>query len=209
MIESLIERFATSPRRWLIVTAATFVLALLTVLPQTDELLAARTEHAELREQKEDAAKTAATLPDYEFRVGELEQRLAELRDVEVDADRVAELRSWLVAAAREAGCQVRRIDLAGTTSRPWTVDDSPLNPSAKSPAKSDLTPFELQTLPVSLSVTGQALEIHNLLKTLDEDARVKFASTVELRPVGRKRTELQLDLSLKYFALAPTNRDS
>lgn len=207
MIETLTIRFVESPRRWLIVTGVTLVIALLTVLPQADELLAARAERAELEEHKDKATGTAGMLADFEARVVQTEAELAELRRVEVDDERVADLRSWLVQASREAGCQVRRIELGRPSRRPWLADDSPLATDAAAAKKKEKTPFELQTRPVTLSVTGATPEIRALLKTLDRDPRIKFASSMELRPEGRLRDDLQLDLSLRYFALAPAEK--
>ena len=41
------------------------------------------------------------------------------------------------------------------------------------------------------------------LLRTIDEDNQLKHTRTFDLKPVGRKSNELQLDLTLWFFALA------
>lgn len=203
MVEKLAERFAYSPHRWLIVTAVTLVIALATSLPQVDQLFAERSERAELEAQLAHAVKTAARLPEYERRMSEEQQKLQELRKRQVDEAGVTDLRSWLVNAARNAGCQIRKIDLASATRRPWLADDHPLDTPTKQDSKGKgLTPFVLETRSVSFSVTGTASEVFALLKAIDADQRLLHTHSVELRPVARNTDDLQLDLSLKYFAL-------
>lgn len=204
MIENLAEKLAENPRRWLIVTGVTFALALASVLPQVDHLLAERSERAELLEQLAQANETSQRLPLYEQKVAEKASELAELRDREIDDNEIAELRAWLVDAARQSGCRVRRIELSSPNDRPWNDDDHPLNPTdrAKSNAK---TPFRLQTRPVAFSVTGSNEEVLALLKTIDEDTRLKHARAFDLKPVGRNSNEIQLDLTFWFFALSPS----
>ncbi|MEN0109198.1 MAG: hypothetical protein AAF805_00600 [Planctomycetota bacterium] len=205
MIEELAERFRGSPHRWLIVTGVTLVAALTTVLPQVDQLLAERSELAELRAQLADAQQTAERLDEYESAVAERTERLEALRRREVDEAQLAELRSWLVSAAREAGCQVRRIDLSAPTSRPWGFDDHPLATPDKK-RKQPPTPFHLETRGVAFSVTGSTAELRALLKAIDADQRLKHANAVAMKPESRNQRSLQLDLNLWYFALVRPN---
>ncbi|MEQ8846338.1 hypothetical protein [Botrimarina sp.] len=145
----------------------------------------------------------AAKLPEYEGRLQEETQRLGQLRLRQVDEQSVTDLRSWLVNAARQAGCQVRRIDLANPASRPWLVDDHPLeNPSKQQAQEKGVSPFVLQTRAVTFSVTGSAPEVFALLKAIDSDARLMHTQSLDLRPTGRDASDLQLDLGLQYFAL-------
>lgn len=203
MSSSLVEQFFTSPHRWLIVTAVTFGIALVSVLPLVDQLLAERSERHALQEQLVQARQTAEELPLYEQRVAEKLAELDELREYEVDDEHLTELRSWLVNAARQAGCRVRRIDLAQPNRRSWTNDDNPLELAAKAEGKKQQkTPFDLQTRSVALSVTGSSAEVRSLLRTLDEDRRLKHAHAIGLKPESRNTNELQLDLTLWYFAL-------
>lgn len=209
MNETPIERVCNSPHRWLIVTGVTFLIALLTILPQADVLLAARTERADLEEHKDNAAKTAGTLPQYESQVLEQEAKLATLTKQEVDEEHITEFRRWLVEAARQAGCQVRRVNLANPTRRRWATKDSPLAEAKKRLPAKDASPFDLETRSVSLSITGTTPEIQALLRTLDGDPRIKHTNGITLRPSGRNRKQLQLDLDLWYFALAPAQKVS
>lgn len=207
MNETPLERVCNSPHRWLIVTGVTFLIALLTVLPQADVLLAARTERADLEKHREDALQTTGTLPQYESRVLEQEAQLATLTKQEVDEEHVTEFRRWLVEAARQAGCQVRRVNLANPIRRRWATNDSLLAEVKKKLPIKDASPFDLETRSLSLSVTGTTPEIQALLRTLDTDTRIKQTNGITLRPSGRNRKQLQLDLDLWYFALSPTQK--
>ncbi|TWT48867.1 hypothetical protein [Botrimarina hoheduenensis] len=202
MIRMLAEQFCTNRHRWLIVTAVTLGIALATILPQVDEYIAIRSERTSLEQHVLDASEAPRLVPDYESKAAEKEAQLTALRDREIDESQVAELRTWLVNVSREAGCTVRRIDLGSASNRPWSTDDSPLNEAATAPPKEKLTPFNLQTRSITLSVTGAPEEVRTLLKTIDTDSRLKQVQLLDLRPGSRSNAELQLDLSLRYFAL-------
>lgn len=203
MIRDLAEKLAASRQRWLIVTGVSFVLALATALPQVDYLIAARSEHDGLERELAMAQATAKRLPDYEKTVAEKSSELERLRQRSVGEEQLATLRSWLVNAARQSGCQVRRIDLSPASARPWTEKDSPVGPAPATATKDTSAPFQLQTRTVTFSVTGSSAEVLALLKTIDADNRLKHASSVDLKPTNRGSNELQLDLTLWYFALA------
>lgn len=205
MIRDLAERLAGSRRRWLIVTGVSFVTALATALPQVDHLIAARAEQESLERELGLALETAERLPRYEKTVAQKTTELERLRERTVGESQLATLRTWLVNAARQSGCQVRRIDLSPPASRPWTEQDSPVAPPPGAASKDAKTPFELQTRTVTFSVTGSTAEVVALLKALDADNRLKHASTVDLKPTNRGSRELQLELTLWYFALART----
>ena len=96
----------------------------------------------------------------------------------------------------------MRRIDLAAPSTRPWNKEDDPLHPPTGPAKKTGESHFQLQTRPVAFSVTGASNEVMALLKSIDADPRWKHANSVELRPVNNNSRELQLDLSLWYFAL-------
>ena len=203
MIDNPLQRLCENPKRWLIVTGVTFVIALLTVLPQVDEVLAARAERSELRDRMEEATRAAETLPSYEGRVRKVLAELRGLREREVREDQVSELRKWLVDAARESGCQVRRIHFAEPKRRQWRVGDHPLAEVKENDTRGQTTPFNLETRAVSLSVTGASHEVQALMRTLDRDERVKHAQMIDLRATGRGSSQLKLELSLIYFGLS------
>lgn len=202
MIEKLTEKLAQSKHRWIIVTAVTLLIALLSALPQVDLLLSERSERKRLQEELTQAEATATRVPSYEKKLSEKQEQLGGLRQLVVDESQLGALRTWLVEAARQSGCRVRRIDLAAPTSRPWSEKDNPLAPTPAGAAGSQKTVFQLQTRNVAFSVTGSSTEVFALLKAIDADTRLKHANTIELRPTNQGDHELQLDLTLWYFAL-------
>lgn len=202
MNENPLEKLCESRHRWLIVTAVTIVTGLVSLLPQVDQLLVERSERAELLEELAQAGETTQRLPVYEERVAEKMAELSALQRQGVDETRLAELRSWLVSAARQAGCQVRRIDFTSPSNRNWRENDNPIETPSKRDRKKSTTPFDLQTRPVNFSVTGSSVEVLALLRSIDEDKRLKHTQTLDLKPSNNDPRKLQLDLSLWYFAL-------
>lgn len=204
MIKRIAERFVANERRWLIVIVVTFVLALATWLPQVDLLLADRSERSAMEAQLAESQKTVSQLPLYEERRVEETEKLAAFRERQVDETTLADLRSWIVTTARQAGCQVRRIDIANPISRDWLADDGPLETPTKQQLKDkrSKTPFQLQTRSVALSITGTTVEVMSLLKALDTEDWLMHKQSVEIRPTAGESRVIQLDVNLRYFAL-------
>jgi hypothetical protein len=148
------------------------------------------------------AEATATRVPSFERKLSEKQEKLGGLRQLVVDESQLGALRTWLVEAARQSGCRVRRIDLAAPTSKPWSENDNPLASPSTGAADRQKTDFLLQTRTVAFSVTGSSTEVLALLKAIDADTRLKHANTIELRPTNQSDNELQLDLTLWYFAL-------
>lgn len=209
MNENPIEKVCASPHRWLFVAASTLVIALVSFLPQVDVYLNARSERSDLNEQLEVANQMAEQLPKYEELSEERKTELLRLKLHEVEPEQTAELRSWLVSSARQAGCQVRRIDFNKPSSTPWTKEIDVLKPDPKKVNNKNRTPFDLQKHPITLSVTGSPEELRSLLNSLDTDPRVKHTSALDLRPIGRDSQQVQLDLTLWYFALVKAEKVS
>ena len=202
MSDSIIEKVCTSPHRWLIVTGVTFVIALLTCLPLVDELLEARAERADLRAELDNADQAIKVLAELEQSVGILAQELSALKQKAVSKEQVPELRKWLMDAARQSGCNLRRVNFAATERRRWLKDDSPNAIPKTTTGLEPETPFDLETRNVSISVTGSQAEVKAILKILDEDQRIKHARAVELKPVGRGGRLMQLEITISYYAL-------
>ena len=207
MSDSTLEKLVAGRRGRLIVTGVTFVIALLTVLPLVDELLAARIERTDLRDQIESANEAVRNLPDYEARVREISAELDSLRDITVDEERVGELRSALVEASREAGCQVRRINFGEPTRSTWRIGQGIEPSEEKKPNPKDEPLFDLQHVVVTLSVSGSTIEVRELIRSLDEDPRIKQTTMIDMKPVGRTGKQIQLDLTIVYYALVEHQR--
>ncbi|MEM6330640.1 MAG: hypothetical protein AAF790_10370 [Planctomycetota bacterium] len=199
-MNEMIDRFCDSPRRWLIVTAVTFVVGLATVLPQVDQYLSLYAEEEEQREQLEEAVMTAGELPMFRKAAVETEQTLAVLEARTLPAENLAGFRSELVNLVRESGCQVRRIAAGNVQARAWREEDTPLAP-ADAKAGAD-TAFQLETRPVSLSISGGMNELRGLLTRIEKHKMMMHARSVDIRPAGRDSRSVQMELELWCFAL-------
>ncbi len=199
-LQELIDRFCDSPRRWLIVTGATFLVALATVLPQVDQYLSLRAEIEEQREQLAEAEQTATQLPHFRQTAKRTGAELGQLEDKTLPAQRVAAFRSQLVDLVRESGCQVRRIGVGNVRTRNWRENDHPLADSKANGGKK--TPFELETRPVSLSVTGGMNELRDLFARIEKHGMMMHAHSIDLRPTGRNSRVVQMEIELWCFAL-------
>lgn len=200
MITQLIDRFCESQRRWLIVTGVTFVVGLLTGLPQVDVLLTQRDEQKNLEEELVRASRSSSRLATFKERAATETAALEQLEQRTVDEQRLPEFRTALVDIVRESGCQMRRINVAAVRSRPWKQGDNPVTEVENRKAKS--TPFTLETRSVSLSVSGSTQSVRSLLTRVQDEQKIFHAKTMDLRPLGRNRRGVQMDLELWYFAL-------
>lgn len=199
MLNPLIDRFCDSRRRWLIVTGVTFVAGLLTVLPQVDQYFARCDEQQKLEETLVAARRAAEELPAVSVQAEAETETLAALEQRMVDKERLPVFRNSLVTLVRESGCQMRRINVGAAKSREWKHGDHPINEADK---RAKPTPFTLEMRPVNLSVTGSTIEVRDLLTRIEKEQMIFHAKTMDLRPTGRNRRGVQMDLELWYFAL-------
>jgi len=205
MIRQTIRSIGESRHRWLIVTAGTFVVGLVLVVPLVDVYCAERDEKKALLAEVEDAIQLSAQLEKYESRVDE---RVAELDALEMqatDEQEVPALRDQLVELARQTGCSLRRLNVGEPMSRPWYADDIPMDQrhDAKGKQKENQTNFDLQWSPISISVSGSVAELRNLLDRIDAENMLVYTKSFEIYPSGVSRKSLTLDMDLWYFTLA------
>ncbi|MEM9185561.1 MAG: hypothetical protein AAGB00_03605 [Planctomycetota bacterium] len=196
---AVVDRFCESRHRWLIVTGATFLASLVTILPQADQYLTLRADEDEKTEELDEARQTAQMLAGLRDRVVETTSELEALERRTLPEEAVSDFRNQLVEMVRESGCQVRRIGVGGVRVRQWRENDRPLaEPSEK--AGPD-TPFQLETRAVSLSVTGSMTEVRELLGKIESNGMMNHAKGLDLRPAGRGG-RVQMELELWCFAL-------
>jgi hypothetical protein len=202
MSDPLIRRFCESPRRWLIVAIVTALLAVAAVLPTVDLYLINRASRSDLTLRLQAARQTAEQLPDFEKRAAQLKEELRELEDRTVEEDNLARFRSQLVDAARESGCQIRRLEVGTATRRPWKERDQPL---AESPAAGRATPFFLERRNVVLAVDGTMPAIHDLLARLEKERTMSHPHRLMMQPANGTVETVTLEIELWLFALSRT----
>ncbi|TWT35499.1 hypothetical protein KOR34_03910 [Posidoniimonas corsicana] len=200
-MNSLVDQFCASKRRWLIVTAGTVLIALLTVLPLADEYRALCDDQEALRLELAESLRIEQDLPVFEERLREKLQELSQAEGRTVDEDAVSEFRSRLIAFARETGCRVRRISFGGARSRPWHEGDNVMDPDSVGPDPKR-TPFNVETRPVSLSVTGSTAAVKKLISRVHNDGVMQHVKFLELRSAGKNHQTVQLDIELWCYSL-------
>ena len=136
MIEKTLRSFCESRYRWLIVTAGTFVVGLVLVLPLVDVYSAERNEKAALLAELSSAHQVAENLDKYESRVAEKTAQLEKFEARTVSEESLPELRNKLMDLARETGCSLRRLNVETPTSRPWHQGDNPIETPGQAGAK-------------------------------------------------------------------------
>jgi hypothetical protein len=202
MNDSLIRKFCESHYRWPIVATATTLLALAAVLPQVDDYFDKRSSRNELADNLVRARQTANTLPQYEKRVAEVSGQLDALEVRTVDEQRLAQFRNRVMDVVRDAGCQVRQLDVGASTTRPWKQGDNPLETSAGTTTGGE-TPFALETRTMMLTVDGSMSAIHDLLARLEKEQTLSHSHRVQLQGASAEGETVTLELELWLFALS------
>jgi hypothetical protein len=203
MNDSLTRKFCESRYRWPIVATATLLLALAAVLPQVDDYFDKRISRNELAENLGRARQTASTLPQYEKRVAEVAERLEALEVRTVDEQRLAQFRNRVMDVVRDAGCQVRQLEVGAPTTRPWKQGDDPLATSTESTASAGDTPFSLESRTMTLTVDGSMAAIHDLLARLEKEQTLSHPRRVQLQAASAEGETVTLELELWLFALS------
>ena len=201
MIESLLRNFCESRHRKLIVAIVTTLLGLAVLWPVTDDYFDERESRRTLMDDLDRARQKEKILPAFEQRVAEFEAKVSLLEGRTISAESVSQYRTNLLKIIREAGCQMRRLEVGTPTLRPWMRDDDPLQSTAALGA-TDKTPFQLERRNVNLSIGGEMTSIHNLLDQLKKDNTIAYPHRLQLHPTGSRSTSATLELELWLFAL-------
>jgi hypothetical protein len=205
MNEELLRKFCESRHRWLIVTAGTFVVGLLLVLPIVDVYYAGRDEKSALASELDSARRVAADISGYESRFGERRAQLAALEARAVDDETLPALRGKLLEMAKETSCSIRRLSVGATSARPWSVDDDPLAAKLDAQHKEGrkTTGFMLESRPVTLSLSGSSTDLRALIERIMDTGMFMHTKTLEMYPSSASRQLLTVDLELWYYTLA------
>ncbi len=202
MIEQTLRRLEQHPRQWLIVTAGTFVIGLVVLLPLVDEYQRMQLERAELEAQLAECEQLASNRKPLAERV---RVELAHLEQIEartVSEDRIQPFRAEIVARVRASGCHLRRVATASMQRRPWLKQDDPLLPATAGKHDRDRTDYELTIQPITVTVSGTMPQVKRLLEMLEEHQPIGYAKNFSLRPVGTSTQEVVLELELWLYGL-------
>ena len=103
----------------------------------------------------------------------------------------------------RDAGCQIRQVEVAAPTTRPWKQGDDPLKESVDAAAKLGDTPFVLEKRAMTLTVDGPMAAIHDLLARLEKERTLCHPRRVQLQSASVGGETVTLELELWLFALS------
>lgn len=202
MNDSPIRKFCESPRRGLIAAIVTALLAIATLTPMADEYMEKSKDFAALEEELDRARETASDLPQLEDRTTKLLARLEQIEERCVSEETLSKYRTRLVEIVRDAGCQMRSLNLASPTLRAWNEGDSPLEAAIRG-AQGTPTPFSLETRTVNLSVSGGAREIYQFLDKLKDESTLVYPDKLEMQSDGRGGDVVNVNLEMRLFALS------
>jgi Tfp pilus assembly protein PilO len=142
------------------------------------------------------AQSLADNLETLHSQAKEGENQLRQWQQRAVSIDDLHQVRADLVGWAREAGCQVRQIQIDQGKAKPWHENENPLS-RVKNLGKK--TPYDFSIHHVAVSVTGTAARIRTFLSKVSSNERLIHTQKCVLRPVrkGEKDVLLQMDLLL------------
>jgi hypothetical protein len=203
MNETLIRKFCESPRRGLIVTTVTILLGLAVITPLVDDYFDKKESRKVLAEDLDNARQTAALLPSLEKQVALVVEKLGVLEERSVSEQTVSGYRTRLVDMIRESSCQIRRLDVASPTRRPWKEKDNPLQEGNNSESSGKATPFFLERRNILLSVNGKTHEIYSLLEQLQKDTTLAHPERIEIHSDGQNGETVTMELEMSLFALS------
>ena len=202
MIEQALRRFCESKHRWVIVTAGTFVVGLVLVLPLVDAYSTGREEKETLLAELGSARQVAATLERFESRVAERVAQLAVFEAKTVDEQSLHTLRGKLVDLAKETGCNIRRLSVGAASSRPWVPGQDPIAPAVDAKSAEAKAGFLLEWRPVSISLSGSSTNLRSMLERVASSGMLMHTKAFEMFPSSPTRQSLTLDMELWYFTL-------
>ncbi len=203
MNETLIRKFCESPRRGLIVATVTILLGLAVVTPLVDDYFNKKESRRALAGDLDNARQTAALLPSLEKQVALVVEKLEAMEERSVSEQTVSGYRTRLVEMIRESSCQIRRLDVASPSRRPWKEGDNPLQAGNNSDSSGKATPFSLERRSIVLSVNGKTHEIYSLLEQLQKDTTLAHPERIQIHSDGQNGEIVTMELELLLFALS------
>jgi hypothetical protein len=173
-------------------------------LPAADEYT------AQLRKQRDLAAALAQTSEQvaqrdhWKQQADQAHASLAAFQQRAIVASEVNDYRTSLVQQIRDSGCQLRRLNMGQAVTRPWHNDSHPLemNPTRGPTTAEQETDFQLQSLTVSLSVSGSLDAVRTLLGKMHQRGTLKHTSQLSIRPTGNDRNEVVMEMDFILYGL-------
>ena len=199
MMDTVLRQFLESRyRRWIVIIL-TFLTAVVVGWPAADDYFALRDRTNRLNASLETTRATVADLPKIERQFNEKTDRLHKLEGQLADDRGLNDFRAWIVDQIRQAGCQMRKVRVGSPNSRRWRENGDPLEVSASDGPE---TTYVLKTISFSVSASGAAENVRDLLARLHKSEKMMQAKRFSLHPDGAEGKEIVLDLELMLFDL-------
>jgi hypothetical protein len=205
MIEQTLRRFCEFKHRKLIVIAGTFIVGLVLVMPLVDLIRAGHDEQENLLVELDSARNVAAELQAFEARAAEKTAQLKTFEARTVDEESLPNLRTKLVDLAKETGCSIRKLSVAGVSSRAWHPGESPFTQTNdKKPADAAASPtVQLEWRPVTVSLSGTSASLRSMVERVAGSGMLMHTKSLEMYPSSPTRQALTLEMEIWYYTLA------
>jgi hypothetical protein len=204
-VESMLRRmFEGRTRRWSIIIV-NGVLALALGLPAVDEYFALRHRKSELATQLDQAREQVQRTEDLQQRATLVAQALSTVKSRAVSDENTQAYRQKVVQLIRESGCQLRKLSMENTAIRDWRQDDHPLvRPKSQrgGGTKEESAKYRLRTQAVSLSISGTLSDVRKFIKSLHAEGKLMHTTQLAIRPGGRDRDNVVMELQFMLFGL-------
>ena len=199
MVDRLCRTIIEHPKRNLLVIILTLVTGVMLVLPAVEEYSAAQTRRGVAREKLDEASGAAANLPQMQAMLLAKKRDLEALERKAVTEKDVEHFRDELQKLIREAGCEMRVVNIDGLPyRRPWKSNDDPLRMTMPGDTGQE-TPFELVQWKAHLQIQGPMGNIYKFLERVSQMDRFIQAQQVTMKrsDVDENQTQLLMDVVL------------
>ena len=209
-VEAYLRRFLDHPKRRTIVILITCGVAMLTVWPAVDKYCTLRKQEIELLGSLEEAQNAVSVAEQRQQMAAKYAGELEALEQQGVSDDEIHRFKTEVTQMVRDAGCQLRKIDVPPALKRPWRNTDDPLTLKFTGTAgAAEETPYQLRSQQMNLTVVGEAPKVLKLLADLKKTKRLIHTDGFIMNPARAAfgpdqgaKNHLQVELKLVLFNL-------
>lgn len=186
---------------------ATFLVALVTLIPAADEYSVLQERSGEAVRRLESATNDRNALSLVKAKHAEIQELLKSHQERMIDEDGAHGVRSSLVQFARGSNCHLRRVDLGPVRVRQWHEKDHPVETVSTS-QRGKKTDFRLEVRELRLTLTGKMDEIESFLEKFEAlDAQLNLQD-MKLKSLDAEGDQIQLELALQLFGIRRATKE-
>ena len=184
-----------------IVAIGSLVAILAIGIPWVDEYLSLGRDASELtvlRAELVQAQEREEQLDRLELK---LNDQLNALSDRSIDQLRIAEVRDTLIGIIRDAGAQLRNLDVGDGEIRVWAMDDDDPR-AATMPQYADESEYELLTTTVDLRADGPLESVRRIMAGVLDQGWLMSTTNMKTVPTGVRETPVSIELRIVLYGL-------